>query len=623
MATQAQIAAVQQLYIGYLGRAADKAGLDFWTNAVSTGVSTLASVATGFTLSTEYKAAFGGLTNDALVEKVYTSVLGRASDTAGKAFWVDALAKGTVTSDKLVATFIGALSAPDQTIINNKTFVAQTYTDTVGASYNTTAGTSVIAGVNGTTASVNTALANITNGTLTGLTPGVSLINSIATANAAVEAFGKAAALTNPTFDGIADSDATPNSPLNAKDGVVTQVEAGDALATATAARFNATTLSTKSTADLTADANTAATNAAAAKAAVGLLTGGSAAASTYDNALAALKVQIGTAASASAATTAAEAATAAAAASVKSVLDANGLLTGAAAVNAVTYATLSAKFAGNATAITTVDQLVSALKTPGVDTATIAAHTALVTELAKVTTYGPLLTTSTDKEVAITKASTDLGNASDALHLIDNTLTAGVNEGDAYASAAGTQSSSAALLTKAQTADLAVAAAKAVVDQYTTLNNDVIKAQTALNTFQAANTDKVAFANLSGAVTSQATVKSDVFYFGTKVAVDTTPDISLGGTTNFGAGDSIVLGSGYTFNSGALSTGSNSVLEVFLVKGTTGTQVVIESAAYGNASTVVGADGNVTASPNATVINLVGVTADHLSVANGVVSYV
>ena len=41
MATQAQIAAVQQLYIGYLGRAADKAGLDFWTNAVATGVSTL------------------------------------------------------------------------------------------------------------------------------------------------------------------------------------------------------------------------------------------------------------------------------------------------------------------------------------------------------------------------------------------------------------------------------------------------------------------------------------------------------------------------------------------------------------------------------------------------------
>ena len=185
MATQAQIAAVQQLYIGYLGRAADKAGLDFWTNAVATGVSTLESVATGFTLSNEYKAAFGGLTNDALVEKVYTSVLGRASDTAGKAFWVDALAKGTVTADKLVATFIGALSAPDQTIINNKTFVAQTYTDTVGADYNPTAGASVIAGVTGDASTVTAAISQITSGSLEGQVAGLGLVNTLAAAQAA------------------------------------------------------------------------------------------------------------------------------------------------------------------------------------------------------------------------------------------------------------------------------------------------------------------------------------------------------------------------------------------------------------------------------------------------------
>ena len=99
--------------------------------------------------------------------------------------------------------------------------------------------------------------------------------------------------------------------------------------------------------------------------------------------------------------------------------------------------------------------------------------------------------------------------------------------------------------------------------------------------------------------------------------------DVTLGGTTNFAAGDSIVLGSGYTFNSGALSTGNANTLEFFLVKGTTGTQVVIETEAFGNSNTVVSTEGNVTASPSAVVINLVGVTADHLSVANGVVSYV
>ena len=63
----------------------------------------------------------------------------------------------------------------------------------------------------------------------------------------------------------------------------------------------------------------------------------------------------------------------------------------------------------------------------------------------------------------------------------------------------------------------------------------------------------------------------------------------------------------------------------MFFVKGSTGTQVVIETEAFGSAvgNTVNATTGDITASTNATVINLVGVTADHLSYANGVVSYV
>ena len=40
MATQANLDAVQKLYIAYLGRAADQAGLNFWANAIESGVST-------------------------------------------------------------------------------------------------------------------------------------------------------------------------------------------------------------------------------------------------------------------------------------------------------------------------------------------------------------------------------------------------------------------------------------------------------------------------------------------------------------------------------------------------------------------------------------------------------
>ena len=633
MATQAQIAAVQQLYIGYLGRAADKAGLDFWTNAVSTGVSTLASVATGFTLSTEYKAAFGGLTNDALVEKVYTSVLGRASDTAGKAFWVDALAKGTVTSDKLVATFIGALSAPDQTIINNKTFVAQTYTDTVGANYNTAAGAAVIVGVNGTTASVNTALANITNGTLTGLVPGAALINAVAAANADKAAYGVATAATNPTFDTL-KADGTVG-----KDGVVDSVDAAAAALAAGNARAVA---SGDTTVKITSDLSAATTAATSAKL-LAQAQGSSTQVAAYDAAVLAQKALVGTAVgtpaiigtgTADAPQVAAKSAYEVAKATAQ-VTETAALAAADAALNAnvgvttaVSYASLFSKY--NTAAGTDGTKLTGTLDVAGLknvlDTAptgtgatdaikaanlaaNTAAKTALLTELAKLPTYGQPAVDSAAKVAAFTTAENNVSTTGSAVSDYS---------GKAHAQAVLTDK-----LAVVTVADAAVAAAKVVVDKYSALDSSIQIAKASLSTFASANADKVTITDVSKvAVTTQATAKADVFYFGDSKAVAVN-DFSIGGTTNFGAGDSIVLGTGYTFNSGALSTGNANTLEFFLVKGATGTQVVIETEAYGNSSTTVDTAGNVIASPNATVINLVGVTADHLAVNNGVVSYV
>ena len=67
-----------------------------------------------------------------------------------------------------------------------------TGTDTVGAEYNTTAGANVLVGVDSTPASVTTALAAISNGTLEGQVPGLVQIEALATAQAAVTAFEEA-----------------------------------------------------------------------------------------------------------------------------------------------------------------------------------------------------------------------------------------------------------------------------------------------------------------------------------------------------------------------------------------------------------------------------------------------
>ncbi|EPJ75782.1 hypothetical protein CFII64_28224 [Pseudomonas sp. CFII64] len=590
MATQAQITAVQQLYVSYLGRAADSAGLAFWSNAISTGTATVASVATGLTLANEYKTAYAGLTNDALVDKVYTNVLGRPADAAGKAFWVASFANGSVKADTFVASLISSLGTQDQQTINNKTFVAQTYTDTVGTSYNASAATSVLVGVNSTAASVNTAITAITSGSLPGLTPGVNLIAAVSTAATAIDTYAKQIAASNPTFDTV-------------KDGSVTSAEATAAFNAATTLRADAANGGAATTATLQANVTNATNAATASKAIVSALAGGTAAVTAYDSALAAQKVTLGTPAEQTAA------------ASAKAAAD-----VGLAAAVSAAGATVTLTTLGTAGGTTFADT--AALYTYLTDPATNAVQrAAVVTELNKVTTYGASFNAAADKGLAVAKANALVTTTKATLEGIDTDAgTVGVQATD-YATKAAAAVTAADTLVKAQAADVAVATAKTVVDQYTILNKasaDATAAITAFNT-NAANVGKVAITGLTGA--TEGTVAKDVFYFPTKIVGAN--DFAIGTTTAFGAGDAIVLGSGYTFNSGALTTGNNSALEVFFVKGASGTQVVIETNAVGSATTVTGTDGNVTSSADTAVINLVGVTADHLSFNNGVVSYV
>ena len=593
MATQAQITAVQQLYVSYLGRAADSAGLAFWSNAISTGTATVASVATGLTLANEYKTAYAGLTNDALVDKVYTNVLGRPADAAGKAFWVASFANGSVKADTFVSSLISSLGTQDQQTINNKTFVAQTYTDTVGTSYNATAAAAVLVGVNSTAASVNTAITAITSGSLPGLTPGVNLIAAVSTAATAIDAFAKAVAVSNPTFDNTG----------GVKDGSVTSVEATAALTAATDARALPANGGAATTVTLSANVTNATNEANASKTLVSAATGGAAAVAAYDAALAAQKTTLGTAAD--------QAATAAAKAGAQAAFG-----SAFAAQTVVTVATLDSKTAA-AGDITDAASLYNIL----VSSTNAVERAALVTEVNKLGATGVALVAAADKDVAAAKAAALVASTKTTLELIDtDSATVGVQATD-YATKAAAVATASDLLVKAQAADVAVAAAKTVTDQYVILNKaaaDATAAITAFNT-NAANVGKVAITGLTGA--TEGTAAKDVFYFPTKIVGAN--DFAIGTTTAFAAGDAIVLGSGYTFNSGALTTGNNSALEVFFVKGASGTQVVIETNAVGSATTVTGADGTVTSSSDTAVINLVGVTADHLSFNNGVVSYV
>lgn len=616
MATQAQLAAVQQLYVGYLGRAADSAGQQFWANAIANGTATIASVATGFTLSAEYKAAYGGLTTDALVEKVYNNVLGRTPDAEGKAFWVAALANGKVTADTLVATIVTNLGALDQQTINNKVFVAQTYTDTAGASYNVAAGTASIVGVDSTAASVSTAVTAIANGTLAGQVPGLAQVNALAATQTTVANFEAAnkttidalvAKLAAATVGSTATDaiDATTSDYQDKVDAVVT-----DATAVRTA-KVGATT----TTAVLTADAADKATATTTAYNAL----------STTEKAQADKYV-------------AAIAAEATAKAAAVSDTDYAAVLAGLAADTTATTAlggtTAKAVYSnyvnGDATARAAID---TAFKDSAYYNSTFKATATKDAAYADALKATAAAKDALDAQVdaPLTPVTATLHAGADAVTVtfaLDATV--GTAKADAYVSALAAKTLADTTLATAKAADVDVAAAAALQAGYKTQTDALAAAQKAVSDFNAlpANVGVISVKDIAsvGGTDATATVK-DVFYFGDKAALTAGTDFTIGtatASTHFAAGDSIVLGTGYTFNAGALSTGNNNAAEVFFVNSNNGVQVVVESKVFGSGTATADATTGVVApSADTTVITLTGVTADHLSYSNGVISYV
>lgn len=612
MATQAQIKAVQQLYVGYLGRAADSAGLAFWADAIAAGTATIESVATGFTLSTEYKAAYDGLSSGDLVDNVYNNVLGRAADAEGKAYWVDALAKGTVTADTLVSFIVTNLGAVDQATINNKTFVAQTYTDAAGANYNVEAGTSVLVGVDSTPASVTAALASISNGTLPGQVPSAGLIAAVDTA--------------------LADQVAFETANKTAADALVTKLAANTA--TSQTDGITATSTYADKIAAVVADATSFRATAGGGEADTTVLeTRAATAASTLATDFAALSVTEKAAANKYVAAIAAEATAKAGAATATE----KGAAIGGLTADATATAALTAH---TGTAEDLFEEYV---------TATAAERTAIDTEFADSTFYATFKAAAA-KDAAYADAIKATLAAKDVLDsgTATSTTTTTVN-GVAITGAADTTDGSAAankyandllaktaadkLVTDAKAADVDLAAAKALADAYAVKTDATLEAVEALAAAPAvAGVSLHATTVGAGAITFATTsAAKDVFYFApteTAVGSDLYVKAALVGANDgtiasFAAGDAIVLGSTYTYNSGALSTGNNSASEFFLVQKGSDTLVVLETAVYGSASVTGTAAGATTVSPDAAVITLTGVSVADLTVNNGVISHV
>jgi len=223
-------------------------------------------------------------------------------------------------------------------------------------------------------------------------------------------------------------------------------------------------------------------------------------------------------------------------------------------------------------------------------------------TEYAGVTAYAAAANTSLAADAAVTAAAlspaevtllNDNEAAVEALELAQTNATS--TTAAVRAAALGTAGAQDAIddLSEAQ-ADLATA--QAAADQLKSLDAAVKAA-----TDEFAANDYVAPMMLG--ISAFGTTASDIF-----VATDVNSTIA-----NFGrSGDDVLfVGSGYTLNEGALTTGNNAALEVFFTQRGANTVVTIESKAYGSES--MGGDIH--------TVTLTGVNAADLNFENGIIS--
>lgn len=83
---------VQRLYTGFLGRRADDSGMNRWTGLLLSGQRDACDVINGFIFSKEFLS--NNVSDEDYTDMLYSIILGRESDTAGRENWVSKLRDG-------------------------------------------------------------------------------------------------------------------------------------------------------------------------------------------------------------------------------------------------------------------------------------------------------------------------------------------------------------------------------------------------------------------------------------------------------------------------------------------------------------------------------------------------
>jgi len=118
-------AQIQNAYVAFFNRPADKAGLTYW----STYAGNSADLLNTFAQSNEYKSLYAGLNSTQIVNAVYSNLFGRTPDVAGLTYWTTQLDNGKLAIGNIADAINKGAQGSDATIITNKVTAATAFTD--------------------------------------------------------------------------------------------------------------------------------------------------------------------------------------------------------------------------------------------------------------------------------------------------------------------------------------------------------------------------------------------------------------------------------------------------------------------------------------------------------------
>ena len=147
---------IQLVYVGLLGRAADRPGFYYWFDEISVGLFTIEDLRHNIVnYQSEYLTTLGLLSRYDLIAELYENLFTRTPEAAGHDYWATG-GGSSVSIDRLVLALMNGAGEQDTAALLNKAEVATYYTDRYG-SYSKVDASLVIQVVDSSMASVETA----------------------------------------------------------------------------------------------------------------------------------------------------------------------------------------------------------------------------------------------------------------------------------------------------------------------------------------------------------------------------------------------------------------------------------------------------------------------------------